>query len=149
MLSTLIAHAHGLVGRALPIVVAMQDSSTRPPSAGRGGGGGGGGGGGFGQLLIPLLMIAFLYFFMIRPMSKQRKEQEALNKSLQKGDKVVTSSGIIGTITGIEDQFVTLEISEKVRVKFLREAVTRKLGAETSASKSEPMPTTKPADAKK
>jgi preprotein translocase subunit YajC len=155
MFSSLLAHAHALSDRALPLLYALQgEAGARQagprPTGGGGGGGGGSAAGGLGSLLIPLLMVAFLYFFMIRPMGKQRKEQESLNKSLQKGDKVVTSSGIVGTITGMEDQFITLEISEKVRVKFLREAVTRKLDATVAAARgSEKAPSTQPADAKK
>jgi preprotein translocase subunit YajC len=149
MLTTLLAHAYALVGRASPALLAMQDSARPSGASGQSGGGGGGGSSGsagFTGLLIPLAMVAFLYFFMIRPMGKQRKETEALNKSLQKGDEVVTSSGIVGKISGIDEQFITLEISEKVRVKFLREAVTRKLNAPAAGKAAA---TSTPADAKK
>jgi preprotein translocase subunit YajC len=78
------------------------------------------------SLLMPLLMVAVIYFVAIRPMNKQRKEQEELNKALRTGDQVVTSSGIIGKITGMTDAEVTLEISEKVRVKFRRAAIESK-----------------------
>lgn len=74
-------------------------------------------------LLMPLLMVAVIYFVAIRPMNKQRKEQEELNKSLRTGDQVVTTSGIIGKITGLTDAEVTLEVSEKVRLKFRRSAI--------------------------
>lgn len=165
MLSTIIAQAYGLLGRSASVLLAFQVPAQ--PSGGggggasaqaQGGGGGGGAAGGFSQLLIPLLMIGFLYFFMIRPMSKQRKEQEALQKSLQKGDRVVTTSGILGTITGMDEQTITLEISEKVRVKFLRESVTRKFDpnaaqagakAATTGAKTTTPPSGSPADAKK
>ena len=75
---------------------------------------------------MPLLMVAVIYFVAIRPMNKQRKEQEELNKGLRTGDQVVTTSGIIGKITGLTDGEVTLEVSEKVRVKFRRTAIESK-----------------------
>lgn len=77
-------------------------------------------------LAMPLLMVAVIYFVAIRPMNKQRKEQEELNKGLRTGDQVVTTSGIIGKITGMTDAEVTLEVSEKVRVKFRRAAIESK-----------------------
>jgi|GEM_PF-570705 len=78
------------------------------------------------SLLMPLLMVAVIYFVAIRPMNKQRKDQEELNKGLRTGDQVVTASGIIGKITGMTDAEVTLEVSEKVRVKFRRAAIESK-----------------------
>jgi preprotein translocase subunit YajC len=80
----------------------------------------------FNSLAMPLLMVAVIYFVAIRPMNKQRKEQEELNKGLRTGDQVVTTSGIIGKITGMTDTEVTLEVSEKVRVKFRRAAIESK-----------------------
>jgi preprotein translocase subunit YajC len=148
MLSTVISNAHGLVGRMVPVLIALQDAPR--PSGGAAPSQGGGQqppAGGYFQLLLPLLVVAFLYFVMIRPANKQRKEQEALQKGLQKGDRVVTSSGIIGTVAGVDEQFVTLEISEKVRVKFLRDAVARKFDA-TAPAKAGEKPTTA-AEAKK
>jgi preprotein translocase subunit YajC len=145
MSSSLISVAYDLVGRALPHLLALQDA-VRTSGGGGGGpapsGGGGGPAGaqgpaGMANLLIPVAMIAFLYLFMIRPAQKQRKDQETLQKGLLKGDKVVTTSGIVGTVTGTDEQFITLEISEKVRVKFLRDAVTRKLGAESTGKTNE------------
>ena len=85
-------------------------------------------------LLMPLLMVAVIYFVAIRPMNKQRKEQEELNKGLHTGDQVVTSSGIIGKITGLTDTEVTLEVSEKVRVKFRRTAIESKYPPPSAAA---------------
>jgi preprotein translocase subunit YajC len=85
-------------------------------------------------LLMPLLMVAVIYFVAIRPMNKQRKEQEELNKSLRTGDQVVTTSGIIGKITGLTDAEVTLEVSEKVRVKFRRSAIESRYPPSTTAN---------------
>lgn len=140
MMTPVMSAAHGLIGRALPVLIALQDA-PRPTGGGASQGGAPPPGGGLFSLLFPLLVLVFLYFVMIRPAAKQRKEQEALQKSLQKGDRVITSAGIVGTVAGVDDQFVTLEVSEKVRVKFLREAITRKIDGTQPATK-----TNKPAE---
>ena len=144
---------YGLIGRALPYLVALQDAprplgggSSAPATHPATGGGATGGGASSGLLniLLPMLLMAFVFIFMIGPARKQRKESENLQKSLQKGDKVVTTSSMIGTIVGLDDQFAVVEISEKVRVKFLREAIARKFDANPA-----PVATGKPAEAKK
>jgi preprotein translocase subunit YajC len=160
MLTTLTSHALGLLGRAVPVLLALQDAprpSGGAPASGGGGGAGGGAGGAFGGGFNIILLVAlplFMYFAIIRPANKQRKEQETLQKGIAKGDKVVTTSGILGTVTGLEDQFITLEISERVRVKFLRDAIARKFDplSASAAVKPEAKPgasTTTTADAKK
>jgi preprotein translocase subunit YajC len=73
-----------------------------------------------------LLMIAVFYFLAIRPQQKKQKDQDNWNKALKKGDDVVTSSGIIGKISTLADNVVTLEVADKVRIKVLRSAVTQK-----------------------
>lgn len=107
-------------------LVAQVDAHPAGASQPAGGGQGQGQGGPqslLSGLMMPLLMVAVIYFVAIRPMNKQRKEQEALNKALRTGDQVVTTSGIIGRITGLTDTEVTLEVSEKVRMKFRRAAI--------------------------
>ena len=54
---------------------------------------------------------------MIRPQQKRAKEHKNFLENLKKGDKVITSGGLYGTITGITDDAITIEIAEKVRVK--------------------------------
>ena len=81
---------------------------------------GGGGGGGFGGVagILPIVFIFIIfYFLLIRPQQKQRKEHQNLLTNLKEGDQVMTSGGIYGKITGIKDNKITLEISDKVRVK--------------------------------
>jgi preprotein translocase subunit YajC len=83
-----------------------------------------GGGGGQGSSLMTFLPIIFIfiifYFLLIRPQQKQRKEHQNLLATLKVGDNVLTTGGIYGRITGIKDSMVTLEISDKVRVKVNR-----------------------------
>jgi len=70
---------------------------------------------------IPLILIfVIFYFLLIRPQQKKVKEQKNFIDKLDKGDKVVTSGGIHGKITGLTDTIVTLEVAEKVRIKVSR-----------------------------
>ncbi len=69
------------------------------------------------QILLIVAMVAIFYFLMIRPQQKRAKAHKNFLDSLKKGDKIITSGGLYGTITGITDDAVTLEIAEKVRIK--------------------------------
>ncbi len=84
---------------------------------------GGGGGGGASSLMsfAPIILIfVVFYFLLIRPQQKRAKEHRSLLSNLKEGDQVITSGGIYGRITGIRDDKITLEISDKVRVKVNR-----------------------------
>ena len=84
------------------------------------GGGASGQGGGFGALVPLILMFVIFYFLLIRPQQKKQKQHRQMLDSLKKGDRVITSGGLYGRITGLTDTVATLEISEKVRVKVAR-----------------------------
>ncbi|KXK38057.1 MAG: preprotein translocase subunit YajC [Saprospiraceae bacterium] len=84
-------------------------------------------GGGLSSLLFPLLMIVFFYFFFIRPTFKKQKEQGAFMSSIQKGDEVVTASGIIGQISKIENNIVTLEVDSKTFIRVLNSAISKEM----------------------
>lgn len=90
------------------------------------------------SLIMFLPIIFIIYFMMIRPESKRRKETESWLKSLKKGDEVVTSGGVIGRISGLTDSTVTLEVQEKVRLKVLRTSITGKAPGATPVAASEP-----------
>lgn len=76
------------------------------------------GSGGFGGFLIPLgLMFAIMYFMVIMPQQRQRKKVQAMLAELKAGDKVVTSGGIYGTISGIDGDSAILKISSEPQVK--------------------------------
>jgi preprotein translocase subunit YajC len=95
-------------------------------------------GGQSNPLIMILPMIAIFYFLLIRPQQKKQKEQDAWNKSLKKGDEVVTSGGVIGRISGLTDTTVTLEVQEKVRIKVLRSSVSGKAPGAAAAATTEP-----------
>ncbi len=83
-------------------------------------GGAGGGGGSLGAFLPLILMFVIFYFLLIRPQQKKSKMHREMLNNLRKGDRVVTSGGLFGEITGITDTVVTMEISPKIRVKVSR-----------------------------
>lgn len=79
---------------------------------------------GMGSMLVPFAaMIAIMYFMMIRPQQKKAKEQQAMLSALKEGDEVLTASGILGTVKGITDRVVTLQIDRDVSVKMLKSQV--------------------------
>ncbi len=83
-------------------------------------GGGGQGGSQFLSFLPIILIFVIFYFLLIRPQQKRAKEHRMLLANLKVGDQVLTNGGIYGRITGLRDDIVTVEISDKVRVKVSR-----------------------------
>lgn len=78
--------------------------------------------------MLPLvLMFVVLYFIMIRPQMKKQKEHRAMVEALAKGDEVVTSGGLLGRVTGINGNHLTLQIATDVEVQMQRGAVTQVL----------------------
>ncbi len=73
---------------------------------------------------LPLvLMLVVLYFLMIRPQQKRVKEHAAMIAALKKGDEVVTNGGIGGTLTKINDAFLTLQVADNVEINIQKQAV--------------------------
>ena len=85
------------------------------------------GGGGGGSLISTVIMFGAIflifYFMIIRPQQKRAKEREKLLSNMQKGDKVITSGGLHGTIVHIEDKTVILQVSDNVKLKYERSAI--------------------------
>jgi len=89
-----------------------------------------------GNPLVLLVMgFAFIYFFLIRPQKREQDEKQRLLDSLKKNDKVVTTSGIFGTIVNLKDNEVTLRIDDqaKVKIRMLKSAIAR---VESGSAKS-------------
>jgi len=78
---------------------------------------------GFIGFLPIILMFVLLYFLMIRPQMKRAKETKAMIEALQKGDEVVTAGGIVGKITKLGDQYVTVEVAPNTELVMQRSAV--------------------------
>jgi preprotein translocase subunit YajC len=73
------------------------------------------------EMMLPFLVIfSVFYFLVIRPQGKKQKEHQGFLTTLKRGDEVVTASGILGTIDGLTDLYVTLEVASNVKIKVLR-----------------------------
>ena len=80
-------------------------------------------------IILMVAIFAIFYFLLIRPQQKKQKEVKAMLDNLNHGDMVITAGGLHGKVTGLADNIITLEISDKVRVKVSRNhisAVTQK-----------------------
>lgn len=70
------------------------------------------------------LIILIFYFFILRPQQKRQKERQKLLESLKKGDKVITVGGIHGTIVGMDDKTTIIQVTDTVKLKFEKSAVS-------------------------
>jgi preprotein translocase subunit YajC len=84
-------------------------------------------GGGLMGFLPFIALIIIFYFLLIRPQQKKAKEQRTMLSALKKGDKIITSGGFYGEITGLTDDAIIVEIAPKVRVKISRGSVAGKI----------------------
>src|SRR5215472_7844403 len=92
--------------------------------------GGGGSGGGMGSLvsLVPFVLIFVIFYFLL--ILPQQKQQKKLLEALKKGDKIITASGIWGTIANLGKDTVTLQIADNTKIKIQREQIARLRGEE-------------------
>ena len=94
--------------------------------------GGQSGGGSFLALIyfVPILLI--IYFMLFRPQQKRQKEHQRMLTELRKGDKVITNSGMFGTVVGINEKEnkIVLKVSENVKIEFLKSSVAGRVGKE-------------------
>jgi preprotein translocase subunit YajC len=81
--------------------------------------------GGLGGMsfLFPIVLIAVMYFLMIRPQMKRQKEHRAMLDKLGTGDEVITNGGIAGVVREIGDSFITVEIADNLRVRVQKGAI--------------------------
>ena len=82
-----------------------------------------GGDAGWAELLPIVLMFVLLYFMMIRPQMKRAKEHKTMIDALQKGDEVVAAGGVVGSVTKINDNYVSMRIAEGVEIRVQRSSV--------------------------
>jgi preprotein translocase subunit YajC len=107
--------ASGGAAPAAPAAGGTSSSGSAPAS------GAGGPLGSMGGILMPILIFVAFYFFLIRP---QQQKQKELESKLKVGDRVVTNSGLIGTLTKIGERRIELEIAKNVKITMLRSSVT-------------------------
>ena len=97
----------------------------------------------FGMLLPIAMIFVVFYFLLLRPQQKKQKEMRAMIDAVKRGDRVVTSGGILGTVAKVEDREVVLEIADNVRVKALKAMIvdvvarTGSAGADAKDEKKE------------
>jgi len=85
--------------------------------------GGGGGGSMYSTIIMFGAIFLIFYFMIIRPQQKRAKDREKLLSNMQKGDKVITSAGLHGTIVHIDEKTVLLQVSDNVKLKYERSAI--------------------------
>jgi preprotein translocase subunit YajC len=94
-----------------------------------------------GSSLLPLLTIVLLfgvmYFLMIRPQQRRRREAQNMQSALNPGDEVITVGGLYGTVTTMDDETVTLEVSPGVHTRYARQAIARVLPRETEETEDD------------
>jgi preprotein translocase subunit YajC len=86
-----------------------------------------GGTGMMGSLLFPIVLIAIMYFLMIRPQMKRAKEHRAMLEKLSVGDEVITNGGIAGTVRSIGESFINVEVASGVELRVQKGAVANVL----------------------
>lgn len=91
----------------------------QPPAEGQGG----------GSQLLPMVMmwvliIGIFYFLMIRPQKKKQDELRNMMENLKRGDRVLTSGGLYGTVVGVKDNVAVLKIADQVKVEVAKSAIT-------------------------
>ena len=77
----------------------------------------------FDSLMPFVFIIIIFYFLMIRPQQRRAKQHVEFLKQLKRGDSILTASGILGTIEGLTDKFVTLEVADDVRIRILKSQI--------------------------
>jgi preprotein translocase subunit YajC len=84
------------------------------------------GAGGIGTFLIPLaLMFGIMYFLVIMPQQRQRKKVQEMLAAVKNGDKVITTSGIYGTINGMDGDTIILKVADNVKIRVARAAIAQ------------------------
>jgi preprotein translocase subunit YajC len=101
------------------------------------GAGGEGGPGAFTGFVFPLVIVmAIFYFILIRPQLKRQKQHQSMLTSLQRGDKVITTGGIHGTIVGLKDDVVVLKVADTTKLEVSKSAIAGVKSKEGTASTS-------------
>ena len=81
--------------------------------------------------LVPFVLIfVIFYFLLILPQQKRQKQQKAMLEDIKKGDKVITASGIWGTVTNLGKQTVTLQVADNTKIKIQKDHISKIRGEE-------------------
>jgi preprotein translocase subunit YajC len=85
----------------------------------------GGGGSPLSGLWMIALIFVIFYFLLIRPQQKKQKQHQNMLESIKKGDRVVTSGGVYGTVVGVKDNIVVLRVAEDVKMEFAKGSISQ------------------------
>jgi len=88
-------------------------------------------GSGLGGLLLPVMLIVVFYFLLIRPQQKKQKEHRAMVDALAVGTEIVTGGGVLGKVTEVGEQFLTVEVADGVTIKVQRHSISAVLPKDT------------------
>lgn len=89
------------------------------------------------QLLFPLIFLGLMWFLLVRPQQQRVRQQRELVASLEIGDEVVTSGGLVGTIVGLDETEARIEVAPGVVMRFVRFAVNGRAGDRAGDSGSD------------
>lgn len=81
-------------------------------------------GGDYVQILMMVVMFVVMYFILVRPQMKKAKDHKAMVERLAKGDEVITQGGLAGRLTKIGEDFVTIEVADKVEIQMQKQAIS-------------------------
>ncbi|TYT27303.1 preprotein translocase subunit YajC [Luteimonas viscosa] len=84
-------------------------------------------GGGLSFLIMPIVLIAIMYFLMIRPQMKRQKEHRGMLEKLAVGDEVITNGGIAGVVRAMGESFISVEIADRVEIRVQKGAIANVL----------------------
>ncbi len=82
-------------------------------------------------LFLPAMLIVVFYFLLIRPPQKKQKDHRAMIDALSVGSEIVTGGGVLGKVTDLGEQFITVEIADGVRIKVQRQSIGAVLPKDT------------------
>ena len=92
------------------------------------------------ESLIPLVLVfLFMWFLLIRPQQQRVRAQRSLLDALTIGDQVVTAGGILGEVTALTDEEVTLQVNDGVQIRFVRAAIRQRLTPDADPSTADPI----------
>lgn len=113
----------------LSMLPLLQDEAA--PPAGKSGGG-------INFLIPTLLIVGIFYFVLILPERRKQKQRQTMIDAMKKGDKVMTSSGIYGSVAQIQEEVVVLQVADGVRMRFNRAAIQNVLTDDKSEKAEKP-----------
>ena len=96
--------------------------------------GGAGGAAAITQFIPLILIFVIMYFLILRPQQKRMKEHKNMVAALKRGDQVITQGGLIGKVTDVKEDEVTVEIAQGVKVRVVRATISQVLGVTTPAA---------------